>query len=90
LSGVWKVGEDVAWVHGDDRVALLDLAKPGQLPVVLTDSSAAIWSAINGLRSDHEIVALVAALFEVNEEQIGEQVSAFLGDLASRGLIVRT
>ena len=85
-----RVGEDVAWVTSDERVAVLHLAETGQLPVVLTGPSAEIWSAIDGVRDEADIVAHVADLFEVNEEAIREQVRAFLGDLEARQLIVRT
>jgi hypothetical protein len=90
MSDVWQVREHVAWVAGEHRVAVLDLSAPGQLPVVLTDSSAEIWAALDGERDEDGIVMHVADLFEVNEDAIREQVRAFLGDLASRQLIVRT
>jgi hypothetical protein len=90
MTETWGVPEDVAWVAGDERVAVLHLTDAGQLPVVLTGPSAEIWAAVDGVRDEEAIVTHVARLFEVNEEAIREQVRAFLGDLATRKLIVRT
>ena len=59
-------------------------------PSVLTDTSAVIWLYIDGRSTDEEIVTQVAAAYEVNPDEIREQVLAFLGDLAQRHLIVRT
>ena len=91
MRPVWRIGPEVAWVDGEaDRVTVLDLDQLDQQPVVLTDSSAVIWLCIDGTSTDEEIVARVAAEYEVNPDAIREQVLAFLGDLAQRHLIVRT
>ena len=91
MSPVWRIGPEVAWVDGEaDRVAVLDLDRLDQQPVVLTDSSAVIWLCIDGASTDQELVTRVAAEYEVNPDAIREQVLAFLGDLAERHLIVRT
>jgi hypothetical protein len=90
VSPVWHVGPEVAWTDGDGRVAVLDLDRLDQPPVVLTDSSAVIWLCIDGAAADEELVTRVAAEYEVNPDAIREQVLAFLGDLAQRHLIVRT
>lgn len=93
MSPAWRIGPEVAWVDGDGeaaRVAVLDLDRLGQPPVVLTDSSAVIWLCIDGASTDEALVTRVAAEYEVNPDAIREQVLAFLGDLAERHLIVRT
>ena len=90
MNAVWNIGEEVAWVDEADRVALLDLERLDRPPVVLTDTSAVIWLCVDGRSTDEEIVTQVAAAYEVNPDEIREQVLAFLGDLAQRDLIVRT
>ena len=90
MSPVWGIGPEVAWVDEADRVALLDLDRLEQPAVVLTDTSAVIWLCIDGTSTDKEIVRQVAGAYEVNPDEIGEQVLAFLGDLEQRHLIVRT
>jgi hypothetical protein len=49
-----------------------------------------IWLCIDGTSTDEQVVTQVAAAYEVNPDEIREQVLAFLGDLAQRHLIVRT
>ena len=91
MSVVWQVGPEVAWVDGDgDRVAILDLDRLHERAVVLTDTSAVIWLCIDGTSPDEQVVTQVAAAYEVNPDDIREQVLAFLGDLEQRHLIVRT
>jgi hypothetical protein len=91
MSAVWRVGPEVAWVDGEvGRVAILDLDRLQEPAVVLTDTSAVIWMCIDGTSTDDGIVTQVAAEYEVNEDEIREQVLSFLGDLAERHLIVRT
>ena len=85
-----RIGPEVAWVDGeDDRVAVLDLDRLEDPAVVLTDTSAVIWRCLDGTSTDEQIVTQVAAAYEVNPDDIREQVFAFLGDLEQRHLIVR-
>ena len=91
MSAVWRIGPEVAWVEGEpDRVAVLDLDRLEEPAVVLTDTSAVIWRCLDGTSTDEQIVTQVAAAYEVNADEIREQVLAFLGDLEQRDLIVRT
>ena len=92
MSGACRIGPEVAWVEDaeHDRVAVLDLDRLGHPAAVLTDTSAVIWLCVDGRSTDEEIVTQVAAAYEVNPDEIREQVLAFLGDLAQRDLIVRT
>lgn len=90
MSAVWRVGDEVAWTSGPDRVAVLDLDRPTLLPQLLTDSGAVIWRAVDGERDEDSIIAQVAAEYDVPHTEIGEQVLAFLAELAERHLIVRT
>ena len=91
MNVVWAIGPEVAWVDGEeDRVAVLDLDRPDELPLVLTQTSAVIWRCVDGTSGDDEIVMRVAAEYEVNADEIREQVLAFLTELGQRHLIVRT
>jgi hypothetical protein len=86
----WRIGPEVAWVDGEgERVALLDLDRLDEPAVVLAETSAVIWLCIDGTSADEQIVTQVAAAYEVNPDEIREQVLAFLGDLEQRHLIVR-
>ena len=89
MTGVWRHAVEVAYVESEERVALLDLDRLDELPVVLTDSGAAIWLAVDGRRTDERIVSAVAEGFGAEVDQIAAQVRAFLQDLASRRLISR-
>ena len=91
MRAVWRVGPEVAWVDDEkERVAVLDLDSPDQLPLVLTQTSAVIWLCVDGASTDDEIVMRVAEEYEVNADDIREQVLAFLTELDQRHLIVRT
>src|SRR4051794_3635712 len=82
MSVIWDIGPEVAWVESEgDRVAVLDLDRLDHPAIVLTDTSAALWRCVDGTSTDEEIAAQVAAAYEVNPDEIREQVLAFLGDL---------
>ena len=90
MSTAWRSVPEVAWVDSEhDRVAVLDLDRLEEPAVVLTDTSAVIWRCLDGTSTDEQIVTQVAAAYEVNPDDIREQVFAFLGDLEQRHLIVR-
>ena len=90
MSAVWRAADEVAWTDGPDRVAVLDLDRPALLPQLLTDSGAVIWRAVDGQRDEDSIIEKVAAEYDVPHTEIGEQVLAFLAELAERHLIVQT
>ena len=90
MTAVWRIGDEIAWTDGPDRVAVLDLDRPALLPQLLTDSGAVIWRAVDGERDEDSIIAKVAAEYDVPHTEIGETVLAFLAELAERHLIVQT
>jgi hypothetical protein len=59
-------------------------------PDVPANAGGSIWRAIDAERDEDAIVVHVGERHEVNPDEIGEQVLAFLTDLAQRHLIVRT
>jgi hypothetical protein len=90
MSAAWDIKSEVAWTDQDDRVAVLDLDRLQESPLVLTSTGGSIWRAIDAERDEDAIVLHVAELHEVDPDEIREQVLAFLTDLAQRHLIVRT
>lgn len=89
MSAIWRHKDEIAVVSSDNRAVVLDLDRLDLLPVVLTDTAAAIWEAVDGERGAEAVVSRVADEFEVNAEEVRAQVLAFLDDLAARDLIVR-
>ena len=88
-EGAWQHGAHVAFVRSEDRVVALDLVGAPDAPQVLSPSASAVWKAIDGERTDEEIIAVVAESYEVDAEVIAADVRQFLEDLAAKGLIVR-
>ena len=83
---VWRKSENLAVVESDGggRFAILDLG--GSQPVVLTDSAAGIWRALEEPGTAAEVAERVAAGYGVPAAQITDQVGAFLGNLHAQGL----
>ena len=89
MSTVWAISSEVAWTDEGGRVAVLDLDRLEQPPVVFTGSGGDIWRALDGERNEDAIVSILAAEYEVNDAEIGSQVRTVLTDLAQRQLLVR-
>ena len=85
---VWQHGPAVAEVASKDRVALLSMDELDAAPVLLTDTAAAIWQAIDGRRGLDEIVAATAAAFGADATSVAAGVESFVGDLSERGLVI--
>jgi hypothetical protein len=56
-------------------------------PYVLNEVAAYIWDLLDGARTGEEIVAAVAAEFEVPVDEAGRDVAAFLDQLERLGAI---
>ena len=89
MSTPWRIKPEVAWTDQDDRIAVLDLDRLSEPPVIFTDSGGDIWRAIDGERNEDSIVSFVAQQYDVTPTEIRQQVLVFLADLAERHLIVR-
>lgn len=86
-SPAWRHSAQVASVDDGERVVLLDVARAHKSqPQLLTGPSAAVWRAIDGIRSTHEIIAEVAPAFGSNQEDLGGDVRDFLQLLSLTGL----
>ena len=90
MNGVISRRDELAVVESEYRAVVLDLTRLDEPPLVLTESAAAIWWCIDGANTETEIISKVARLFGLAQNEIGEQVRAFLEDLSLRRFIVRT
>ncbi len=89
MTAIWRHKAEIAVVSSQGRAVVLDLDRLDLLPIVLTDTAAAIWQAVDGERGDEAVVSRVADEFEVDADEVRAQILAFLDDLAARDLIVR-
>ena len=85
----WRRSDSLALVENDGRVVALNLDHLADPPVVLADTAAEIWRAIDGERSEDEIATEVARHFGIGADAIRADVHAFLAQLAEIGLVVR-
>jgi hypothetical protein len=84
---VWAQSGSLAQVPSEGRVAMIDLDRPADPPMVLEGTAAAIWAAIDGERTLAEVVAAVAEAYGLPAEQVRGDVETFVADLAERGLV---
>ncbi len=80
---------DLAEVTHPDRAVVLNLARlqEQQSPYVFEGPSFQIWSRIDGLRSEVQIVDDLAEDFEAPKAQIAQDVHAFICELLELGLV---
>ena len=88
MTTTLRHADELAVVVGNHRVVVLDLDHLDDPPVILTDSAAAIWEAIDGRLDDEGVVARVARGFGLQASEIRDQVLAFLQQLLALHLIV--
>jgi hypothetical protein len=87
-TAVPRRASDLAQVEGDQRVAMLDLAHLGRVPVVLEGPAAAVWSLVDGARTVEEIVDELGRRYDASREVVSADVMTFLGQLLDRQLLV--
>ena len=85
---VWRRVDHAAYVDSGDRVVDLDLDLLDLPPYIFEGSAAQIWACVDGDRSEAEIVADLAAAFEVPAEVVAPDVRDFLDRLRDLGLVV--
>jgi len=56
-------------------------------PYVLNEMAGHIWRLLDGERTVADIARLIAARYEVSEEEAARDVSAFLGELERLGMV---
>ena len=84
---MWRHRADLAVVDSDDRVVVLDLHQLAVPPRILEGSAAEIWRTLDGVRPTSTVVTEVGRSFGVEPSDVEADVVAFLGSLASAGLI---
>lgn len=85
----WRHADDVAMVSDVDRVAVINLSRLDEPPVILTGTAAVIWGAVDGTCDDDAVASRVAAVYEVRVEEIKDVVLTFLQHLAACQLLSR-
>lgn len=89
MSAVVRHADDLAWVDDDERVVVVRLADPAADPLVLAGSAAVVWRAIGdgpGRRSE-EVVAEVAAAYDLDPDVVADDVRSLLHDALGWGIL---
>jgi hypothetical protein len=87
-STVWRRASATAYVDSPDRVVVLDLDHLDLPPYVFEGSAAQIWAAVDGERSEAEIVADLAEAFQAPVDVVTADVRHFVDRLQDLGLIL--
>lgn len=74
----------IAWRVIEDEALLVE--PRSQLIYPLNATGARIWELLDGERSIQDICAVIEEEFEADKIVIGQDVSAFIGDLVGKGL----
>lgn len=84
---VWRVSDDVACVQSPDggRVAVLHLVQ--DVPVILVGTAASVWNALDGTRTEAELVEELARDYGTDVGAIHGDVVELLHSLSSSALI---
>jgi hypothetical protein len=85
---MWRVGDDVAWTGGEDRVTALNLAAAAPQPTALEGSAVPVWHLLatsDGL-TQNELVSELVERFNGDAEAIAADVAVLLSTLRSEGL----
>ncbi|SDP25429.1 Coenzyme PQQ synthesis protein D (PqqD) [Arthrobacter sp. ok909] len=84
---VWRVSADVACVHSDDgdRVAVLHLEQ--QVPSILVGTAASVWNALDGTRTETELIEYLAREYATDATAIHGDVMGLIRSLSSTGMI---
>lgn len=84
---VWHVSTDVACVRSPDgdRVAVLHLEQ--DVPVILIGTAASVWNALDGIRTETEVIEELARDYDTDASAILGDVMALVHSLGSRGMI---
>ncbi|MET4134164.1 PqqD family protein [Pseudarthrobacter sp. PvP090] len=86
---VWQVTADVACVQSPDggRVAVLHLEQ--DVPVILAGTAASIWNALDGTRTETELIEDLARGYGTDASAIRGDVMALIDSLSTGGMITR-
>jgi hypothetical protein len=91
-STVWRHATSTAYVESPpgsaQRVVVLDLDRLDLPPYVFEGSAAQIWTCVDGVRTEAEIVTDLADAYEVPAEVVAVDVRQFVDRLRDLGLVV--
>ncbi|WP_166649600.1 MULTISPECIES: PqqD family protein [unclassified Rathayibacter] len=82
-----ELGATIAYVDAEDRVLVLDVAKEEAISE-FTDSALSIWREALAAPSFEELVAAVAAIYDVSEHLIRSDCKRFLEHLLAEGVLL--
>ena len=88
----YRIADDVAWVSeedldgGDTPTAYLTRV-PGGPPILLEGSGCVVWLALAEGGTMDDVVAAAAAMADVVEDQIREDVETLVDQLVSLGVV---
>lgn len=87
MERVWRISADVACVRSPDggRVAVLNLVQ--DVPVILAGTAASVWNALDGTRTEAELIEDLARDYGTDASAILRDVMALIHDLSSTGMI---
>lgn len=87
---VWRVSDDVAFVQNPDggRVAVLHLEQ--DVPVILVGTAASVWNALDGTRTEAELIENLARDYGTDAHVIRGDVLTLLHSLSSSGMITQS
>ena len=86
---VWRISADVACVQSPDggRVALLNLEQ--DVPVILVGTAASVWNALDGTRTESELIEDLARDYGTDASAIRGDVIGLIDSLSTGGMITR-
>lgn len=83
----WCLPDGIAWVSGEDRVALMDIESPDAEPKIMVEPVASLWRALGeGPMSVNQLESVADQL--VDDDPAGF-VRACLDMLSDASLVVR-
>jgi coenzyme PQQ synthesis protein D (PqqD) len=85
---VWRRATGTAYVESDGRVVVLDLDHLDLPPYVFEGSAAQVWGCLDGVRTEVEVVADLADVYDVSVEVVTGDVRQFVDRLRDLGLVV--
>ena len=82
----YRHADGIAWVGGT-RVVVLDLGRPGAVPVALEGSAAWLWHRLDRSTSATALVYSAAEEFDADVEDLTGDIGDFLDRLTRVGLL---
>lgn len=86
----WRIGDDVAWVGDESRTTAICAASFDETVLALEGSAHVVWSVVaeEQVVAQSRLIRRCADLFDIEIEQIWDEVESLLADLRARGALV--